>query len=631
MKRALVLAGLLLAAMPATAFAAPFGELPFRPVDGAANCLRTTGLPGELSRWTSDGVELSTASAGGIAAQSVVPLGGMSACPVVVSDPNGFAVAAAPTTGGVRIALREAGTASWGAPTTIAAPGAGNIRVAVSARGDVLVAWIEGGDNPFQPVGRVRVVQRAAGGSFNAPRQVGAEVADLNLAVGLAANGEGVLATSDLRELRVATAAPGTAFGASRRLMGATLFDADIALAVGADGRALLAASGVDGALGVFERDPGAGFVRRVEAREAGAQAVAVALGAGGAAVVASQTGDDVSLIRHDAGGAFGAAQRIVGGGQPSGGFSGGEAIVVFKAHNAPPSDGEPTVHVRLGADGRAVVTWAGADRVANVATVGPVGAPELERLGSPLRDPVALAPLVLADGTQAVTWSDDTSFFSAAPFTGRVHLAVEGVPAAPDPAPPALEVGAPLDASLRPAQPLVLPVHCAVACDVRADTGIGVFDPRLTLTEAGTARLQIDPPGKALAPERPGPIKVKLRWGAPGARVAQERTISVRLRRLPVPPFPRLLDVRARRAKGGVVDVRWRTDVGVRDAGFVVYGTHARAVGGPERPINATVQGRGRRAFHVRLKDASRTRWVRVYAYQAIGNRERTVLVRVK
>jgi hypothetical protein len=160
----LALAALLLAAMPGTAFAAPFGELPFRPVDGAANCLRTTGLPGELSRWTARGVELSTASAGGIAPQAVVPLGVLSECPVVVSDPNGFAVVAAATTRGVRIALREAGTAAWGAPATIPARGAGNVRVAVSARGDVLVAWIEGSDNPIQPVGRVRVVRRAPRG-----------------------------------------------------------------------------------------------------------------------------------------------------------------------------------------------------------------------------------------------------------------------------------------------------------------------------------------------------------------------------------------------------------------------------------------------------------------------------------
>ncbi|MDA0161422.1 hypothetical protein OM076_14185 [Solirubrobacter ginsenosidimutans] len=629
MRRALVAVGLLLAAVPGTAHAAPFGELPFRPVDGAANCLRTTGLPGELSRWTSGGVELSTASAGGIAAQSVVPLGVMSECPVVASDPNGFAVAATATTRGVRIAVREAGTASWGAPITIAASGAGNVRVAVSARGDVLVAWIEGED-AFPRVGRVRVVQRAAGGAFGAPRQVGGEVAANHVAVGLAQDGGGVLATSDVQELRVATAAPGAAFGAPRRLMGATFFDADIALAVGADGRALVAATGVDGALGVFERDPGAGFVRRVESPEAGAQGVAVALGAGGAAVVAAQSGDSVSLIRRDAGGAFRAAQQITGSGDRSSGFSGGEPILVIKARNAPPNDGEPTLRALLGADGRATVTWAAEGRVAHVASAGPTGVPEPERVGSPLRDPVALAPLLLADGTPAVTWSDDTSFFSRAPLAGRVHLAVEGVPAAPDPAVPTLEVGAPLDASLRPAQPLVLPLHCAAACDIRADTGIGVFDPRLTLTEAGTARLRIEPLGKALAPARPGPIKVKLSWGAPGARVAQERTISVRLRRLPIPPFPRLLDVRARRAKGGVVDVRWRTDVGVRDAGFVVFGTHARGIGAPELPISATLQGRGRRVFHVRLKDASRTRWVRVSVYQAIGNRERTVLVRV-
>ena len=46
----------LLAAAPARADT--FGELPFQPVAGVATCLRATGAPGEIARWTEDGIEL---------------------------------------------------------------------------------------------------------------------------------------------------------------------------------------------------------------------------------------------------------------------------------------------------------------------------------------------------------------------------------------------------------------------------------------------------------------------------------------------------------------------------------------------------------------------------------------------
>ena len=53
MRLALALVALV---FPASAAAAPFGELPFRPVAGSATCLRATGVPGELVRWTRGGV-----------------------------------------------------------------------------------------------------------------------------------------------------------------------------------------------------------------------------------------------------------------------------------------------------------------------------------------------------------------------------------------------------------------------------------------------------------------------------------------------------------------------------------------------------------------------------------------------
>ncbi len=48
------------------ALAAPFGELPFRPVGAGANCLGPTGAPGELARAAPGGVEFLTATAAGL-------------------------------------------------------------------------------------------------------------------------------------------------------------------------------------------------------------------------------------------------------------------------------------------------------------------------------------------------------------------------------------------------------------------------------------------------------------------------------------------------------------------------------------------------------------------------------------
>ena len=82
----LVFAGLL-AAVPATASAAPlpraerssplrWGELPFRSVTGTATCLRATGTPGELIRQTDENIELLGASASGLTAGATLSAGG---------------------------------------------------------------------------------------------------------------------------------------------------------------------------------------------------------------------------------------------------------------------------------------------------------------------------------------------------------------------------------------------------------------------------------------------------------------------------------------------------------------------------------------------------------------------------
>src|SRR4051794_20105939 len=58
--------GLLRAALPSTASAATFGELPFHPVAGGAKCRDAAGAPGELVRDTGTGTELLRATAAGL-------------------------------------------------------------------------------------------------------------------------------------------------------------------------------------------------------------------------------------------------------------------------------------------------------------------------------------------------------------------------------------------------------------------------------------------------------------------------------------------------------------------------------------------------------------------------------------
>ena len=141
MRRSLAALALLLA-VPPTASAAPFNELPFQPVSGGAACLRPTGAPGELVRWYHGGAEALTVQPSGLVAQARVPLGRRIGCPVVASDPNGAAVMATAGMNRVRVAVREPGGV-WGRPVTLPARYYADVDVAVSARGDAVVVWTD--------------------------------------------------------------------------------------------------------------------------------------------------------------------------------------------------------------------------------------------------------------------------------------------------------------------------------------------------------------------------------------------------------------------------------------------------------------------------------------------------------
>ena len=89
--------------------------------------------------------------------------------------------------------------------------------------------------------------------------------------------------------------------------------------------------------------------------------------------------------------------------------------------------------------------------------------------MGSPLRDPLGLTPLILPDGTRAIAWTDNRGQLQDGAQHPRLHYAVEGAPSAPAAPAPDVTVLAPRKRALRPAEALRLPVRCSAACDLRA------------------------------------------------------------------------------------------------------------------------------------------------------------------
>ncbi len=628
MKRLLI--ALLLLAFPAPAAAAPFGELPFRPVTGGAACLRPTGAPGELVRWYEGGAEVLAVQPSGLVPVTRVPLGRRIECPVVASDPNGAAILAASDRGRLRVALREPAGA-WGAPFTLAARDVGEAAVAISARGDAVVAWTEGVG--LRETGRLRAARRPRGGAFAAPETLDPSVSSSvfeSLEAGIDASGEAMVmfsgeGTRARDTVNVVIAPPGAPFRAPQRL-GPGSIDAP-ALAVAADGRALVTASAYDG-LELYERPPGGRFGPRTILFEASANNTVIALRPGGAAAIAWQNtpGGDVSAVVRDGPAPFGPPIDVLEPPEPE---SGGSGSSVFVARDSgPPQESSDALSAALGADGRALLAWATEDRALGTATVTSSGRTEIGTLGSPLRAPFGPSPLLLADGSRALAWTDDHSVFTSGPFAGRLHLALEGAPGPPASSPPQVTVGRPRRRALRPAQPLTLPVRCSTACDLQAWLpGRRQTNVNASLERAGTVDLRFDPYFAAIAPARPGTISITVRSGPPGARQPQRQTARVRLRRLPAPPFPHIEDLRVSR-RGHDLVVRWRTDVRPRDAYQLVYATRTRDIERDLSPVYGDVTGRGR-SFRVVLRDGARKRYVHVSVAQSVGRRTRTETIR--
>ena len=181
--------------LPASAAAAPLGELPFQRVPDGAACLAPTGAPGELSRWAEGGAEVLAAGADGLGRPALVPFGELPGCPRAAADASGAAVVAGATEDALRVALREPGGGGFGAPVTLAAAeNVFELSVAVSPHGDAVVAWAEYDFSPRRV--RIRVARRDAGGAFGAPADLvpwRPDTGSVGVLAGMAADGETVV------------------------------------------------------------------------------------------------------------------------------------------------------------------------------------------------------------------------------------------------------------------------------------------------------------------------------------------------------------------------------------------------------------------------------------------------------
>jgi hypothetical protein len=360
-----------------------------------------------------------------------------------------------------------------------------------------------------------------------------------------------------------------------------------------------------------------------------------VALAPDGGAVVAWRDGygDGVHAAARPPGGGFGAPVRLSS--REASAFSSFGALATS---GGPPVDDDDRIRVAAGAGGRGAVGWIesgtafGAPASVRLAQRSGANFARPLRIGSPVRDADRLVPwLGLAE--PAVVWTDNRTaagIVDAYPAgLGRLHLSRPAAPVANPPAPD-VRVRVPRR-TIYAADPLVVDLDCAAACDVRAAvlprggrrrTGEARGGAIATggRTTPGRLRLRAAPLSGAIAPRAGGVIRLVVRATAPGGREVERQALRVRVRRRTPPPFQRPLAVRAHRAGDDVI-VRWRTAGPARRMSFAAFGFRTR--GNPargEEPPSAYRDGDGDRRFRARLTGAARVRWVAVYAWSIDG-----------
>jgi hypothetical protein len=648
--RWVVLALAFLAALPATASAAPFAELPFLSLAGAAECVQAPGPPGLLARGQPRGIRFLQAGPAGWAQGEAASLSrGSFPCPVVAVAASGAGVVAGRTLGSDKRPFHVTATArdpggAWAKPQTLARRSAPppSLVAAVSERGDAALAWTETKEFLTGPY-RLRLARRAPGGAFGPPVTVlttaAADDPSPGVRMGFSAAGELIMAWVRRDRsgigLEVAIAPAGGPLGAPQRI-GPIRAGAAPGLAVAPDGSALLSyATGNE--VRVAERPPGGAFgapVKVAAAEDVFAVETHAALAPGGAAAVAWQSvfQGGVGMVTRAGPGAF----------RP--------AVALARSHTIPPATAKIVAEILKGlgdlgdfgavgfggglqvalAGDSAVATWTRQRRVDGLRTrelrVGALplagGRLELQTLGGTLRDVRSAAPVALPDGRAAVAWTDE----GEKDAHGRVHLAVAGAAAAAPLPAPVVRFGRPRERVLDRQDPLRVPVTCSAACDVRIQrAGRTETEALLTLPAAGTRTVTIDALLGPIAPLRRGPVRFRVATGPPGGP-ATVRVVAFTLRRRPPPPVPHVIGLTAVR-RGGSIAVRWRTDRRSNASAWVVAGERRRT--DVDDPLAVTGGRGGGRRFHATLRPARGVRWVVVLLLD--DDRAKPTFVRVR
>jgi len=518
----------------APATASGWRELPPYDVPGgeAASCLRDAG-GGRLALLGSFGfghaeTDLLAVGDAGATPTAVGRFSRLLHCAEVAARADGAPLLAATALDHRRpdglIEVRRVVAEAGGAPVHLAGgpvDDLGPVRAAVAPSGAAVVAWPErlpGRGRSMRVVAATRPSQAAP----FAPAQTLRAPVDEEVQTGIDAAGRAHVAWVADDRLHVWSADPGRRFAAtlrSGRLLGAW---EQPALAVAADGRALVVVARDGGAV-AWELAPGGARFARLPMPHLRGERFAVALQPGGSAVVVGVErrepgivyGDDpdaasggVAIARRLGGGRFGGVQSLPVERRPLGS---GLTFAGSGQEATRPTDWRPrSLGVALAPSGALVVAWTvdpaqgrpSAVFAAHGTLAHGVGAPR--RLGSECRAVGAVVPFLLADGRAAVAWTDhgggavvDGTELGAR--AGRLHVAVADAEAAPATArtptaaaadatrvasavasataplasaaaaAPALDAEV-LSTTIRPSGALVLRVRCdGGPCDVRA------------------------------------------------------------------------------------------------------------------------------------------------------------------
>ena len=275
--------------------------------------------------------------------------------------------------------------------------------VAVSARGDAVVAWAERKSNASRV--RIRVARRAAGGAFGAPEDIVpwrdyAAFGDVQ--VGMAADGETWWSAGSRRAggrwCMARFGRPGAPLGAPQRLAFGGF------LGMGPDGRALVVKAN-GGGVSVLERPPGERRIHGAAGRErtGGPIDPAVAFGADGRAVVAwhePYAGTVGAVVREPGATGFGAPVVVVPAPRNDSGFG-----FSLSDDGGPPE--LPSLQAAIASDGRVRLAWPRKGGGAATAVLAGTAVVERQALGGRLRGAEGLSLLTLADGRGALAWTN--------------------------------------------------------------------------------------------------------------------------------------------------------------------------------------------------------------------------------